>query len=94
MRKVKISPYTNSNFEQDGQFDTLFTSYLVAGAAFAANYFGGETLTLTEELYNSVNFGAITTGQENNPSVFTHVENGEMQFTFPSHTFSEYLIAF
>ena len=87
-----FSKYTNSSYHQDGQFDTLFSAYLVAGAKFAGNYFGGEVLVKADQLYNSVNFGGVTTGSNDNPSIFTHVENGAFQFTFPSHTFSEYLL--
>ena len=64
----------------------------MAGAVFAGNYFGGEVHELAQQIYSSTQFSEIVTLDINNPSVFTHVLDGSFQFTFPSHSFSEYLL--
>jgi len=51
--------WTNRQFTPEGEYSTIDSAIMIAGAYFAGNYFGGELATLAEEIGNTPDWPTI-----------------------------------
>lgn len=82
--------WCHSNFVGAGEFSTIDSAIMVAGALFAGNYFGGGMKIEAEKLFATPNWGD-TIGSSDVVDIWM-VSNANGGYSAPTHMFNEYAI--